>query len=386
MTEVVIVDAVRTPMGKSKNGQFRNVRAEDLSAHLIKGILARNEVVKPSDIDDVVWGCVQQTLEQGFNIARNASLLAGLPHSVPGQTVNRLCGSSMSAIHIAASNVLAGQGDIYLCGGVEHMGHVPMNHGIDFNPHFSLVAAKAAGMMGLTAEMLGKLNGIDRKSQDEFALESHRRAVAAQKSGVNADQVLATEAHDATGNFFMSINDEVARADANMEGLSGLRPVFDPRGTVTAGNSSALSDGAAAVLVMSAGKAKELGLKPLVKIRGMGWAGCDPSIMGRGPVPASQQALKKAGVDLKDIDYFELNEAFAAQSLAVLTEMKLLDRQDVVNVRGGAIALGHPLGCSGSRITGNLAHILNSEDGTLGLATMCIGMGQGVATVMERVH
>lgn len=386
MTEVVIVDAVRTPMGKSKNGQFRNVRAEDLSAHLIKGILARNEAVKPADVDDVIWGCVQQTLEQGFNIARNAGLLAGLPHSVPGQTVNRLCGSSMSAIHIAASNVLAGQGDIYLCGGVEHMGHVPMTHGVDINPHFSLVAAKAAGMMGLTAEMLGKLNGIDRKSQDEFALESHRRAVAAQKSGVNADQVLATEAHDEAGKFFMSTNDEVAREDANLDSLMGLRPVFDPRGTVTAGNSSALSDGAAAVLVMSAAKAKELGLTPLVKIRGMGWAGCDPSIMGRGPVPASQQALKKAGVDLKDIDYFELNEAFAAQSLAVLTEMKLLDRQDVVNVRGGAIALGHPLGCSGSRITGNLAHILNSEDGTLGLATMCIGMGQGVATVMERVH
>ena len=386
MTEVVIVDAVRTPMGKSKNGQFRNVRAEDLSAHLIKGILARNEAVQAADVDDVIWGCVQQTLEQGFNIARNASLLAGLPHSVPGQTINRLCGSSMSAIHIAASNVLAGQGDIYLCGGVEHMGHVPMTHGVDINPHFSLVAAKAAGMMGLTAEMLGKLNGIDRKRQDEFALESHRRAVAAQQSGVNADQVLATEAHDEVGNYFMSTNDEVARADANLDSLMGLRPVFDPRGTVTAGNSSALSDGAAAVLVMSADKARDLGLKPLVKIRGMGWAGCDPSIMGRGPVPASQQALKKAGVELSDIDYIELNEAFAAQSLAVLTEMKLLDRQDIVNVRGGAIALGHPLGCSGSRITGNLAHILNSEDGTLGLATMCIGMGQGVATVMERVH
>ena len=386
MTEVVIVDAVRTAMGRSKNGQFRNVRAEELSAELIKAILKRNEALKPAEIDDVVWGCVQQTLEQGFNIARNASLLAGLPHTVPGQTVNRLCGSSMSAIHIAASNVLAGQGDVYLCGGVEHMGHVPMNHGVDFSPAISLQTAKAAGMMGLTAELLGKLNGISREDQDRFALTSHQRAVAAQASGVNADQVVPIRAHDPDGKLFMTTNDEVARADASLEGLGGLRPAFDPRGTVTAGNSSALSDGASCVLVMSAEKAKALGLQPMVKIRGMGWAGCDPSIMGRGPVPATQQALKKAGVELSDIDYFELNEAFAAQSLAVLNELKLLDKQDVINVRGGASALGHPLGCSGARITGNLAHIMREKDAELGVATMCIGLGQGVATILERVH
>ena len=386
MTEVVIVDAVRTAMGRSKNGQFRNVRAEELSAELIKAILKRNEALKPAEIDDVVWGCVQQTLEQGFNIARNASLLAGLPHTVPGQTVNRLCGSSMSAIHIAASNVLAGQGDVYLCGGVEHMGHVPMNHGVDFSPAIALQTAKAAGMMGLTAELLGKLNGISREDQDRFALTSHQRAVAAQASGVNADQVVPIRAHDPDGKLFMTTNDEVARPDASLEGLGGLRPAFDPRGTVTAGNSSALSDGASCVLVMSAEKAKALGLQPMVKIRGMGWAGCDPSIMGRGPVPATQQALKKAGVELSDIDYFELNEAFAAQSLAVLNELKLLDKQDVINVRGGAIALGHPLGCSGARITGNLAHIMREKDAELGVATMCIGLGQGVATILERVH
>ena len=386
MTEVVIVDAVRSAMGRSRNGQFRNTRAEELSAELMKAVLKRNEAVQAEDIDDVIWGCVQQTLEQGFNIARNASLLAGLPHSVPGQTVNRLCGSSMSAIHIAASNVLAGQGDVYLCGGVEHMGHVPMNHGVDFSPAISLHTAKAAGMMGLTAELLGKINGISRTDQDQFALTSHQRAVAAQASGIKNSQVVPIRAHDPDGNLIMTTNDEVARADASLESLGGLRPAFDPRGSVTAGNSSALSDGASCVLVMSAEKAKSLGLKPMVKILGMGWAGCDPSIMGRGPVPATQQALKKAGMDLGDIEYIELNEAFAAQSLAVLKELKLLDKQDIVNVRGGAIALGHPLGCSGSRITGNLAHVLHEKNASIGLATMCIGLGQGVATIVERMH
>ena len=387
MTEVVIVDAIRTPMGKSKNGMFRHVRAEDLSAHLIREILKRNEAVDAKQIEDVIWGCVQQTLEQGFNIARNASLLAGLPHDVPGQTVNRLCGSSMTAIHIAARSIMAGDGDTFICGGVEHMGHVPMTHGIDFNPAFSLYGAKAAGMMGLTAEMLGTMNQISREDQDQFALTSHQRAAAATAANEYGDEIVPLAGHDADGAPVLCKMDEVFRSDASLEALGSLRPVFNPAsGTVTAGNSSALSDGASAVLVMSADKAKSLGLKPMAKIRGMGAAGCDPSIMGRGPVPASKQALERAGVSLSDIDYFELNEAFAAQSLAVLKEMKLLDRQDVVNIRGGAIALGHPLGCSGARITGALAHILEDKDATLGLATMCVGMGQGVATVIERLH
>lgn len=385
-TEVVIVDAVRTPMGRSKGGVFRNVRAEDLSAELIKALLRRNEAVKPAEVEDVVWGCVQQTLEQGFNIARNAALLAGLPQTVPGQTVNRLCGSSMSAIHIAYASIQSGIGDTYICGGVEHMGHVAMTHGFDGHPAMSLVSAKAAAMMGLTAEMLTQTHGISRQQQDEFALASHQKAVRAYKEGRFKNEVIPMAGHDADGAPVMVDWDEVAREDANLEALASLKPAFNPKGSVTAGNSSAISDGASAVLVMSAEKAKALGLKPLAKIRSVAAAGCNPSIMGIGPVPATQKALKRAGLSIDNIDYFELNEAFAAQSLAVMKDLKLLERMDRVNVKGGAIALGHPLGCSGARITGALAHVLNEQGGQFGVATMCIGMGQGVATVLERVH
>ncbi len=388
MKEVVIVDAVRTPMGRSKAGIFRNVRAEDLSAHLIKALLKRNPKLDPKEIEDVIWGCVQQTLEQGFNIARNASLLAGLPHSVSGQTVNRLCGSSMTAIHAAAGSIQAGSGDIFICGGVEHMGHVPMTHGIDFNPAFSLVGAKAAGMMGLTAEMLGKMHSVGRQAQDEFALESHKRATRAIKNKEWAKEIVATEGHDSETGFAKLMDyDEVVRQDATLEALASLKPVFDPKGgTVTAGNSSALSDGASAVLVMSAEKAKTLGLAPMARIVSMASSGCEPSIMGLGPVPATQKALKRAGMELKDIEYIELNEAFAAQSRAVIKELKLGDRMDRINIKGGAIALGHPLGCSGARITGALTHILQEKKAKYGLATMCIGLGQGVATIIERLN
>lgn len=386
MTEVVIVDAVRTPMGRSKAGVFRNVRAEKLSAEVIRALLARNPALAAKDIEDVIWGCVQQTLEQGFNVGRMAALLAGLPHEVSAQTVNRLCGSSMTAIHTAAGSIHAGLGDVFICGGVEHMGHVPMTHGVDPNPELSLHVAKASGMMGLTAELLGTMNGISREAQDEFALRSHQKAYRANTQGEFANEMIAVAGHDADGAAVQVNFDEVVRADASLEGLASLKPVFNPAsGTVTAGNSSALSDGASAVLVMSRAKADELGLKPLAKIRAMASAGCDPSIMGRGPVPATQKALKRAGLSLSDIGAIELNEAFAAQSLAVLKELKLLDQQDKVNLKGGAIALGHPLGCSGARITGAVAHIMNEQDQQFGLATMCIGMGQGVATILERV-
>lgn len=383
--QAVIVDAIRTPMGRSKGGVFRNVRAEVLSAHLMQEILKRNPAVKPSDVEDVIWGCVIQTLEQGFNIARNASLIAGLPQSVSGQTVNRLCGSSMTAIHIAAAQIEAGIGDTFLCGGVEHMGHVPMTHGFDGAPEMSVNTAKAAAMMGLTAEMLTQTHQIDRKSQDEFALASHQKSFAAWKNGEYKSQMVGTPGHDADGTPIVVDFDEVVRADASLDSLLSLRPAFNPKGSVTAGNSSAISDGASATLIMSEEKAKALGLKPLARIIGMASAGCNPSIMGIGPVPATQKALKRAGVDIKDVDYWELNEAFAAQSLAVIKDLKLGDRMDRINIKGGAIALGHPLGCSGARITGALAHVLNEKNARYGVATMCIGMGQGVATVLERV-
>ena len=387
MANAVIIDAARTAMGRSKGGMFRNVRAEDLSAEVMKALLKRNEAVNPEEIDDVIWGCVQQTLEQGFNIGRNAALLAGIPQTVPAQTVNRLCGSSMTAIHIAAANIAAGMGDTYIVGGVEHMGHVPMTHGYDANPALSVNTAAAAGMMGLTAELLGQMHGVSREEQDQFALASHQKAIAEQQAANYGSEIIPVVGHDKDGNAVVCDTDEVARADASFEGLSALRPVFNPRGgTVTAGNESALSDGAAGVIVMNEDKAKALGLTPLARIRATGVAGCEPSIMGRGPVPATQKALKVAGLDINNMNFIELNEAFAAQGLAVCKELGIhgTDLMNNINIKGGAIALGHPLGCSGTRITGALAHIMNQNDAEFGLATMCIGLGQGVATILER--
>lgn len=385
--DAVIVDAVRTPMGKSKNGQFRNVRAEKLSATLIEGLMKRNPNWNSAETEDVIWGCVNQTLEQGMNIARNLSLLAGMPRTAGGQTVNRLCGSSMQALHSAAQAIMTGNGDVFVIGGVEHMGHVAMTHGVDMAPEISKHAAKASAMMGLTAEMLGRMHGISREQQDEFALRSHKLAWEATLEGRWKNEIVPVEGHNADGFKTLCEIDEVIRQDATLESLSSLKPVFDPKsGTVTAGSSSALSDGASGMLVMSAERAKALGLKPRAKIRSMAVAGCDAAIMGYGPVPATQKALKRAGLKIDDIDYVELNEAFAAQSLPCVKDLKLADKVDEkVNLNGGAIALGHPLGCSGARITGTLLNIMEAKDGTLGLATMCIGLGQGIATVIERV-
>ena len=385
--DAVIVDAVRTPMGRSKNGCFRHVRADTLSAELVKAILARNSQLDPHIIDDVIWGCVNQTLEQGINIARMISLLAGMPHSVPAQTVNRLCGSSMAAMHTAAQAIQSDNGDCFLIGGVEHMGHVPLEHGADINPKLAHTVAKGSAMMGLTAELLATTHKISREAQDEFSLRSHQSAHKATIGGAFANELVAMEGHDANGFKALITEDEVIRADTNIEALSQLRPIFNPvNGTITAGSSSALSDGASAMLILSAEKAQEIGLKPRAKVRSMSVAGVDPAIMGYGPVPATQKALQKAGLGLGDIDVIELNEAFAAQSLAVLHGLGLNDSfQDKVNVNGGAIALGHPLGCSGARISTTLLNVMEAKDAELGIATMCIGMGQGIATVIERV-
>ncbi|MEY1661405.1 acetyl-CoA C-acyltransferase FadA [Isoalcanivorax beigongshangi] len=385
--DVVIVDAVRTPMGKSRNGMYRNVRAEKLSAELINALRVRNPNWNTAETEDVIWGCVNQTKEQGMNIARNIALLADMPRTTAAQTVNRLCGSSMQALHMAAQAIMTGNGDVFVVGGVEHMGHVAMDHGIDLNPEASKHVAKASNMMGLTAEMLGRMHGISRLQQDEFAVRSHQKAWEATVEGRWKNEIVPIEGHDANGFKVLCEIDEVIRKETTLEGLQGLRPVFDPRnGTVTAGTSSALSDGASALLVMSAERAQALGLKPRAKIRSMAVAGCDAAIMGYGPVPATQKALARAGLKIDDIDYFELNEAFAAQSLPVLKDLKLMDKlEERVNLNGGAIALGHPLGCSGARITGTLLNVLEWKGGTLGLATMCIGLGQGIATVIERV-
>jgi acetyl-CoA acyltransferase len=374
-------------MGRSKGGIFRNVRAETLSAHLMSKLVERNPNLDPTEIEDIIWGCVQQTKEQGFNIARNAQLLTDIPRTTGAVTVNRLCGSSMQALHDATSGIMSGRGDVYMIGGVEHMGHVPMNFNLDFHPGIAKHTAQASGNMGMTAELLGRQNGITREMQDAFGARSHRRAHQATLDGRWAKEIVATQGHDVDGILKSISVDEVIRPDSTVETMAALRPVFDPvNGTVTAGTSSALSDGASAMLIMSADRAKALGLTPRAKIRAMAVAGCDAAIMGFGPVPATQKALKRAGLTMADIELAEFNEAFAAQALSCIKQLGWIDNyEDKVNLNGGAIALGHPLGCSGSRISTTLINLMEDNDKTIGLATMCIGLGQGIATVFERV-
>lgn len=386
MKEAVIVDAVRTPMGRSKGGMFRNVRAENLSAAVIQAILDRNPKVNPAEIEDVIWGCVQQTLEQAYNIGRFAALMTTIPKEVSAQTINRLCGSSMQALHAATLAIMAEQGDLFVVGGVEHMGHVPMTHGLDLNPSLNKKVAKAAMNMGITAELLAKMHGIGREAQDQFALRSHQKAYAAQTEGRFDAEIIPVAGHDEKGAPKVFKQDEVIRGDSTLEAMAKLKPVFDPKnGTVTAANASAVSDGASAMLVMSAEKAKSLGLTPMAKVRAMAAVGVDPSIMGYGPVPAVKKALLRAKMTISDIQLFELNEAFAAQSLPCVKDLGLLDVMDgKVNANGGAIALGHPLGCSGARISTTLLHQMVQKNLTTGVATMCIGLGQGIATVFER--
>ena len=385
--DVVVVDAVRTPMGRSRGGIFRNVRAESMSAHIINAMFERNPEVNPALVEDIIWGCVNQTLEQGFNVARQIGLMTVVPKEAGALTVNRLCGSAMSAIHTAAQAIQTGNGDVFVVGGVEHMGHVNMQHGFDHNPEASKYSAKASNMMGLTAEMLGKMHGITRQQMDEFGARSHRLAHKATLEGKFKNEIIPTYGHDADGNEILVTEDETIRPETTVESLGALRPAFDPKGgTVTAGTSSQITDGASAMLLMSYEKAQELGLKPRARIVGMAVAGVDAAIMGYGPVPATKKALKRAGLDTTDIDYWELNEAFAAQSLPCIKDLNLKDiAEERINIHGGAIALGHPLGCSGTRISVTLLNVLEQQGGKYGVSTMCIGLGQGIATVWERM-
>jgi len=385
--DAVIVDFGRSPMGRSKGGMHRNTRAENLSADLITKLLARNPKVDPNEVEDVIWGCVNQTLEQGWNIARMASLMTPIPHSSSAQTVSRLCGSSMSALHTAVQAIQCGNGDVFVVGGVEHMGHLSMQHGVDPNPQLSLYSARASGLMGMTAEVLARMHGISREQQDTFGVRSHQLAHKATIEGRFESEIIAMQGYDENDLPKRYDRDETIRPDTTLEGLAKLAPVFDKKnGTVTAGTSSQVTDGASCLIVMSAQRAKDLGITPLARIRSMAVAGVDPAIMGYGPVPASKKALQRAGLTIDDIDFVELNEAFAAQALPVLKDLKLLDKMDdKVNLHGGAIALGHPFGCSGARICGTLLNVMRQNGGTLGLATMCIGLGQGISTVLERV-
>jgi acetyl-CoA acyltransferase len=385
MRHAVVIEAVRTPIGRAhpEKGIFRDTRADDLSGELLRALLERTRL-PASEVEDIHWGCVKQEREQGYNIARMAGLIAGLPVEVGGATVNRLCGSSLQALHQAAQSIAANCEDVQIAGGVEHMQHIPMESGFDPSPLLFYRHSPAVLHMGLTAENLAIRYRISRKDQDEFSLRSHRLAGAATDSGAFAREIVPTWGRDEEGRRKTITEDQGIRRDTSLEALSALRPAFMPEGgTITAGNSSQISVGAAALLVMSEERAKDLGLTPKVRIRAMAVAGVDPSVMGIGPVPAVHKALERAKLTLADIDLIELNEAFAAQSLSV---MKLLKADpEKVNVRGGAIALGHPLGCSGARIATTLIHAMADRKARLGLATMCIGAGQGIATVFETV-
>ena len=386
MRHAVVIDALRTPVGRasSDKGYFRDVRSEELSAQVIRGLVERTGI-DPKLIEDVRWGCVQQQGEQGFDIARIAALVAGLPVEVGGVTINRNCGSSLQAINDAAMSIAAGCEDVQIAGGVEHMDHVPMTK--DYSPFPGLNArhGEAVMNMGLTAEYLAAKYRVPRDRQDAYALRSHRLAAAATDAGHFRDEILPTWGRDDQARKVKLEVDQCIRRETSAESLAALPPVFNPAGgSVTAGNSSPINVGAAALLVMSEDKAKEMGLKPMARIRSMAVAGVDPAEMGIGPVPATRKALARAGLTLADIGSIEINEAFAVQVLSVLKLLELSEEK--VNTRGGSLAIGHPLGASGARIATTLLHRMRAEGSRYGLATMCIGQGQGIATIFEAIE
>ncbi|MDB5367416.1 MAG: fadA [Rhodospirillales bacterium] len=375
MKNAVIAGYVRSPFHFANKGALTKVRPDDLAAHVVNALLAQTKI-DPKDIEDLIVGNAFPEGEQGFNVARLIALIAGLPQSVAGTTVNRFCGSSMQSVHMAAGAIATGSGDVFIAAGVESMTRVPMG-GYNPMPNPALMKASAAYIsMGETAENLAVKYQITRADQEKFATISHQRAAKAAADGKFKDEIVPIQT-----NGTLVDSDGTIRPDTTQEGLSTLKPAFSVDGTVTAGTSSPLTDGASAVLVVSEDYAKAHGLKILAKIRSTAVAGCAPEIMGIGPVPATQKALARAGLKIGDIDLFELNEAFAAQAMSVMRELGIDHAK--ANLDGGALALGHPLGASGGRITGKAASLLQRENKQFALATMCIGGGQGIATVLE---
>jgi 3-oxoadipyl-CoA thiolase len=397
MPEAVILDAVRTPIGRY-GGVLAPVRPDDLAAHVLVAAVERNGLDR-SAVDEVYLGCANQAGEDNRNVARMASLIAGLPQEVPGVTVNRLCASGLEAVVQAARQIRLGEAQLVLAGGVESMSRAPLvmlkpergfprgnaelvdsTIGWRFvNP--SLAQHYSTESMGETAENVAERYGVSREDQDAFALESHRRAIAAAEAGRFDDEIVTIDVVQPKGDPVTIHSDEGPRPDTTLERLAGLRPIFRDGGTVTPGNASQINDGAACVVVTSKECAQELGREPLARIVTSASAGVDPAVMGIGPVPSTLRALDRAGLEATDVDLIELNEAFASQVLASMRELGF--EHDRLNVNGGAIALGHPLGCSGARLIGTLAHELRRRGGRYGVATMCIGVGQGMAAVIE---
>ena len=398
MRRAVVIDAVRTPVGRY-GGALSAVRPDDLAALVIRKLIERTGV-DPALVDDVYFGAANQAGEDNRNVARMAGLLAGLPDSVPGSTVNRLCASSLDAINIAARMIEADHGDVMIAGGVESMSRAPfvlakgetafsrktVMHDTTIGWRFTnpkLAELYEPFSMGETAENVAKKYKLTREEQDQFALDSQVKCRAAVEAGRFDDEIVPVEIPQRKGGPVVVDRDEHPRPDTTLEKLAKLRPAFATDGTVTAGNSSGINDGAAALLLMEEGKAKSLGLTPLAAVGCSATAGVDPAHMGLGPIPAVRKALSRAGLSIKDIDLIELNEAFAAQSIPCIRELEL--DASIVNVSGGAIALGHPLGCSGARLATTLLHEMKRRSAKHGLATMCVGVGQGVATMFERM-
>ncbi|NMC15564.1 MAG: thiolase family protein [Chloroflexi bacterium] len=399
MNEAVIVQALRTPIG-SLNGALSTVRPDDLAALVIAEVVRRASI-DPHQIDEVYFGCANQAGEDNRNVARMAALLAGLPPQVPALTVNRLCASGLAAVNLAARAIRAGEGEIYVAGGVESMSRAPYAFakasgggnltaydtalGWRFvNPRMEALYGTEA--MGVTAENIAALTGITRQEQDEFSFLSHQRAVAAQDQGKFAEEILPVAIPQRKGEPVLVSLDERPRRDTSLEALSKLKPAFKPDGSVTAGNSSGLNDGAAALVLMSAEKARMLGIKALARLVSGAASGIEPRIMGLGPIEATRRALKKAGLTIEDIGLAEINEAFAVQALAVMRELGL--PHEITNVNGGAVALGHPLGCSGARILTTLVHEMRrrapeARRPFYGLAALCVGVGQGEAAIIK---
>ena len=371
MENVVICGYARSAFTPANKGELRKVRPDDLAGNVIKGLIKKSGI-NADDVEDLILGCAFPEGEQGMNLARNVVFLSGLPMSTGGVTVNRFCASSMQAIHQAASSIMSGSGDLFIAGGVESMTRVPMP---GFNPMLnpSLIDINAYIGMGHTAENLAKKHSISRLEQEEMSLLSHQKAFEAQNKGKLDDEIVSVDGVKVDG---------CIRPETSLESMAGLKPAFDKEGVVTAGTSSPLTDGASAVVVCSEDYAKSNNLNIMAYIRGMAISGCSPEVMGIGPVISSMKALKRAGLDLKDIDIIEMNEAFAAQSLACVKVLGI--DMSKLNIHGGAIALGHPLGASGSRITGKAASLLQTEGGRYALSAMCVGGGQGCATVLER--
>ncbi len=389
--EAVIVAGKRTAVGKSKRGVTRNARSDDMAALVIRTLLAETQL-DPALVDDVIIGCAMPEGAQGLNFGRTIALLAGLSADTPGMTVNRFCSSGLQTIALAAERIIANGADCIIAGGAETMSKVPMTgYRINPNPTMVVEMPEVYMGMGLTAERVSEEFEVSRQAQDEFALRSHQRAARAQDAGKFAAEIVPFEMEEITPGPNGPIRqqtilavDEHLRRDTTLAGLAKLRPVFKEGGTVTAGNSSPLSDGAAAVIVMERGLAESLGLKPILKFVGYNVGGVRPEIMGIGPVAAVPRVLKRTGMSLGDMEVIELNEAFAAQAVAVIRELQM--DEEKVNVNGGAIALGHPLGCSGAKLTVQIMHEMQREDLSLGMVTMCIGGGMGAAGIFERLN